>query len=169
MDRDGWRSYVGIRFTFILWIGLAVVSLPLALLVLVVYPVVWVLSLPFHLVGISVSEVLDLPRDSSGFPAASSEGPPAEVTQVQMPGVRRRHRRPPASQPTCARNRPGSTAMKVSMPPGGTPDPPSDPTPFQAAVIAVVAAIPRGLVLTYAGRPGTRLVAGGVEPVTAGA
>jgi methylated-DNA-protein-cysteine methyltransferase-like protein len=47
------------------------------------------------------------------------------------------------------------------MPPGGIPDPPSDPTPFQAAVMAVVAAIPRGTVLTYAevaeeaGHPGS--------------
>ena len=47
------------------------------------------------------------------------------------------------------------------MPPGGIPDPPCDPTPFQAAVIAVVADIPSGEVLTYAeiaeeaGHPGS--------------
>jgi methylated-DNA-protein-cysteine methyltransferase-like protein len=47
------------------------------------------------------------------------------------------------------------------MPPGGIPDPPFDPTPFQAAVIGVVAAIPSGVVLTYAevaeeaGHPGS--------------
>ncbi len=46
--------------TMILWILLAIVSLPLALLVLVLYPIVWLLSLPFRLVGISVSAVFDL-------------------------------------------------------------------------------------------------------------
>jgi methylated-DNA-protein-cysteine methyltransferase-like protein len=49
----------------------------------------------------------------------------------------------------------------TSMPPGGIPNPPSDPTPFQRSVVAVVAAIPRGEVLTYAevaeeaGHPGS--------------
>ncbi|HEY5652440.1 MAG TPA: hypothetical protein VIW46_13420 [Acidimicrobiia bacterium] len=46
--------------TFILWLVLAVVSLPLALLVLVLYPVVWLLALPFRLIGVSVSAVFDL-------------------------------------------------------------------------------------------------------------
>ena len=47
------------------------------------------------------------------------------------------------------------------MPPGGFPDPPADPTPFQRAVVSVVEAIPRGEVLTYgevaaeAGHPGS--------------
>lgn len=47
------------------------------------------------------------------------------------------------------------------MPPGGIPDPPAEPTPFQQSVIAVVAAIPSGEVLTYAevaaeaGHPGS--------------
>jgi len=45
---------------FILWILLAVLSLPLALLVLVLYPVVWLLCLPFRLIGVSVSAVFDL-------------------------------------------------------------------------------------------------------------
>ena len=46
--------------TFILWIVLAIVSLPLALLVLVLYPIVWLLSLPFRLIGVSVSAVFEL-------------------------------------------------------------------------------------------------------------
>lgn len=47
------------------------------------------------------------------------------------------------------------------MPPGGFPDPPSDPTPFQRAVIEVVAGLERGEVMTYAevaaeaGHPGS--------------
>lgn len=46
--------------TFILWLLLAVVSLPLALLALVIYPVLWLLALPFRLVGISVKGVFAL-------------------------------------------------------------------------------------------------------------
>jgi hypothetical protein len=40
--------------TFILWLLLFVVSWPLALLALVLYPVVWLVLLPFRLVGIAV-------------------------------------------------------------------------------------------------------------------
>ncbi|HSL24481.1 MAG TPA: hypothetical protein VK886_23295 [Vicinamibacterales bacterium] len=39
---------------FLLWLILLVVSWPLALLALVLYPLVWVLLLPFRLVGIVV-------------------------------------------------------------------------------------------------------------------
>ena len=46
--------------TFILWLLLAVVSLPLALLALLVYPLIWLLLLPFRLVGISVNGVFGL-------------------------------------------------------------------------------------------------------------
>ena len=45
---------------FILWLLLAVVSLPLALLALVVYPLVWLVALPFRLIGISVEGVFAL-------------------------------------------------------------------------------------------------------------
>ena len=47
------------------------------------------------------------------------------------------------------------------MPPGGFPDPPPDPTPFQRAVIEVVAGLGAGEVMTYAevaaeaGHPGS--------------
>lgn len=46
--------------TFILWVLLAILSLPLAILALILYPFVWLLSLPFRLIGISVSAVFDL-------------------------------------------------------------------------------------------------------------
>lgn len=42
-------------FTFLLWCLLFVVCWPLALLALVAYPVVWLLLLPFRLVGIVVT------------------------------------------------------------------------------------------------------------------
>ena len=47
------------------------------------------------------------------------------------------------------------------MPPGGIPDPPSEPTPFQRAVIAVVSSLEPGEIATYAevaseaGHPGS--------------
>lgn len=43
--------------TFILWLLLFVACWPLALLALVAYPVVWLLLLPFRLLGIAVSGV----------------------------------------------------------------------------------------------------------------
>jgi hypothetical protein len=45
---------------FLLWLILFVLCWPLALLALVLYPVVWVLLLPFKLVGIAVGGALDL-------------------------------------------------------------------------------------------------------------
>ncbi len=46
--------------TFVLWILLFLFSWPLALLALVLYPVVWLLLLPFRIVGIAVEGVLEL-------------------------------------------------------------------------------------------------------------
>lgn len=46
--------------TFVLWLLLFVVCWPLALVALVLYPVVWLLLLPFRLVGIAVGGVLRL-------------------------------------------------------------------------------------------------------------
>jgi hypothetical protein len=47
-------------FAFVTWLILLVVAWPLALLALILYPLVWLLSIPFRLVGISVTAVLDL-------------------------------------------------------------------------------------------------------------
>jgi hypothetical protein len=46
--------------TFILWCILFVLCWPLALLAIVLYPIVWLLLLPFRIVGIAVGGVLDL-------------------------------------------------------------------------------------------------------------
>lgn len=62
-------------FTFLAWIVLAVVSLPLAILVLVLYPFIWLLSLPFRLVGISVSALFDLLGAILRLPARLLRGP----------------------------------------------------------------------------------------------
>ena len=46
--------------TFLLWCILLVLCWPLALLALVLYPVVWLLLLPFRLVGVAVEGALAL-------------------------------------------------------------------------------------------------------------
>jgi hypothetical protein len=46
--------------TFLLWCILFVLCWPLALLALILYPLVWILLLPFRLLGIAVKGVLDL-------------------------------------------------------------------------------------------------------------
>jgi hypothetical protein len=46
--------------TFLLWCLLFVVSWPLALAALVCYPIIWLLLLPFRLIGITVHGVFAL-------------------------------------------------------------------------------------------------------------
>jgi len=46
--------------TFLLWCALFLVSWPLALAALVLYPIVWLILLPFRIVGIAVHGVLEL-------------------------------------------------------------------------------------------------------------
>jgi hypothetical protein len=45
---------------FLLWCLLLVLCWPLALAALILYPLVWLLLLPFRIVGIAVGGVLDL-------------------------------------------------------------------------------------------------------------
>jgi hypothetical protein len=47
-------------FTFLLWCVLFVLCWPLALLALIAYPIVWLLLLPFKLLGIAVGAALDV-------------------------------------------------------------------------------------------------------------
>ena len=54
---------------FLLWLLLFVVCWPLALLALILYPVVWLLVLPFRLVGIAVEGVFELLRAIVLLPA----------------------------------------------------------------------------------------------------
>lgn len=46
--------------TFVLWCILFVLCWPLALVALVLYPIVWLILLPFRIVGIAVGGVLHL-------------------------------------------------------------------------------------------------------------
>jgi hypothetical protein len=54
---------------FLVWLLLLVFCWPLALLALVVYPCVWLLLLPFRLVGVAVDGVFQLLRAVVLLPA----------------------------------------------------------------------------------------------------
>lgn len=60
---------------FLLWCILFILCWPAALLALVLYPLVWLLLLPFRAVGIAVSGVLELVRAVVMFPARIFRGP----------------------------------------------------------------------------------------------
>lgn len=55
--------------TFLLWCLLLVLCWPLALLALVLYPIIWLLLLPFRIVGIAVGGVLELVKAIIFLPA----------------------------------------------------------------------------------------------------
>jgi len=61
--------------TFLAWCFLFVVCWPLALLALVAYPFVWLLLLPFRIVGIAVHGVLSLVSAVIMFPARLLSAP----------------------------------------------------------------------------------------------
>ena len=64
-------------WSFLLWLILLVLCWPLALLALVLYPIVWVLLLPFRLLGLVVGGVLDLLWALVTLPARLLKGPNA--------------------------------------------------------------------------------------------
>ncbi|HET9180776.1 MAG TPA: hypothetical protein VFP59_01480 [Candidatus Angelobacter sp.] len=59
---------------FLLWCILFVMCWPLALLALVLYPLIWLLLLPFHIVGIAVGGVLELVKAIIFLPARVLRG-----------------------------------------------------------------------------------------------
>ncbi|MGH9601593.1 MAG: hypothetical protein ACRD24_04300 [Terriglobales bacterium] len=61
---------------FLLWCILLVACWPMALLALVLYPLVWLLLLPFRLVGIAVEGVFELLRAIILLPARLLGGDP---------------------------------------------------------------------------------------------
>lgn len=62
-------------FTFLLWLLLLLVCWPLALLALVLYPLIWLLLLPFRILGIAVEGVLELVKAIIFLPARVLRGP----------------------------------------------------------------------------------------------
>jgi len=59
----------------LLWLILLVICWPLALIALVLYPIVWVILLPFRILGIAVDGVLQLVRAVILLPARVLSGP----------------------------------------------------------------------------------------------
>jgi hypothetical protein len=60
---------------FLLWCILLVLCWPLALLALILYPLVWLILLPFRIVGIAVDGVLELLKGILLLPARILRGP----------------------------------------------------------------------------------------------
>jgi len=62
--------------SFLLWLLVLFLCWPLALLALVFYPIVWLLLLPFRLLGIGVEAVFELLRAIVLLPARILGGRP---------------------------------------------------------------------------------------------
>jgi hypothetical protein len=60
---------------FLLWCILLVLCWPLAVLALILYPFVWLLLLPFRLVGIAVGGIFELLAAIITLPARLIRGP----------------------------------------------------------------------------------------------
>jgi hypothetical protein len=59
---------------FLLWLILFVICWPIALVALVLYPLVWILALPFRMVGIAVDGVFAFLRALVMLPARALGG-----------------------------------------------------------------------------------------------
>lgn len=55
--------------TFLIWLLLLIVCWPLAIVALLLYPLVWLLLLPFRLLGLAVEGVFELLRPIILLPA----------------------------------------------------------------------------------------------------
>jgi hypothetical protein len=62
--------------TLILWLLLLVFCWPLALLALVLYPLVWLIAIPFRLLGIAVDGVFSFLHALLTLPARALRGRP---------------------------------------------------------------------------------------------
>ncbi len=66
-------------WTFFVWCLLFVICWPLAFLALLLYPVVWLLLLPFRLIGITVDAVFELLKAVLFLPARLLGSRPARA------------------------------------------------------------------------------------------
>jgi hypothetical protein len=64
-------------FGFLVWLIVLFLCWPLALLALVLYPLVWLMLLPFRLIGITVDAVFELLKAIVMLPARVLRGGPA--------------------------------------------------------------------------------------------
>jgi hypothetical protein len=78
MDIETEELYSMVKF--LLWCILLVLCWPLALLALVLYPIVWLLLLPFRILGIAVGGVFALLAAIIMFPARLLGGGPRAVS-----------------------------------------------------------------------------------------
>ena len=62
-------------FTILLWLVLLFFCWPLALLALILYPFIWLLLLPFRIVGIAVDGVFELLKAIILLPSRLLSGP----------------------------------------------------------------------------------------------
>lgn len=67
-------AIIATMMTFLLWLLLFVVCWPLALLALILYPLVWLILLPFRLLGFAVGGVLELVKSIIMLPARLLRG-----------------------------------------------------------------------------------------------
>jgi hypothetical protein len=61
---------------FLLWLILLVLCWPLALLALILYPIVWLVLLPFRLLGFAVDGILELVKSIILLPSRVLRGRP---------------------------------------------------------------------------------------------
>ena len=61
--------------TFILWLILLVLCWPLALLAILLYPLIWLILLPFRILGVAVEGVLALIKAIIMLPVRIIQGP----------------------------------------------------------------------------------------------
>lgn len=62
--------------SFMVWLVLLFLCWPIALLALVLYPFIWLITLPFRLIGIGVDAVFELLRAIVMLPARILRGSP---------------------------------------------------------------------------------------------
>ncbi len=60
---------------FLLWLILLVLCWPIALIALLLYPLVWLLLIPFRLIGITLDAVFQLLKALITLPARILRGP----------------------------------------------------------------------------------------------
>ena len=62
--------------TFLLWLLVFILCWPIALLALLLYPIVWLLLLPFRLLGVAVEGIFELLRALILLPSRILRGKP---------------------------------------------------------------------------------------------
>ena len=72
-------------FGFMLWLVLLFLCWPLALLALVLYPLFWLITLPFRLIGIGVDGLFEVLRAIVMLPALGGKLPAMILTSVDLP------------------------------------------------------------------------------------